>query len=598
MILEGNDLDDLILQGLKDLNKTKDEVKIEILEKGKILMGIPIKKYKIKISVSNLSDDEIEDELKKIEDEIENHGFFEITYLKDGVYLSVYGGLNTCVSYEDVIKKVKLKKIENYDKQILQDTVNNMEGNPIRFAPFQQEIPIDADVIIDISQDKMNAFITLIPPEGGKDMDISKALSKIAEKIRYGLDINEVKRVIEEKLYNRKILIASGQNPVDGKDGFIDFKFKLKENIAPQILEDGSVDYRNLGLITNVKKGDILSEIIPPTEGNPGTNVFGQVLPNKKGKEKKIKYGKNVVVSEDGKYLISDSDGHVYFDKDKLVVHEVYEVLSNVDNSTGNIEFNGAVRIKGSVLTGFEVVCEGDIEVEGVVEGAIVKSDGSIVLKRGVQGFNKARLVSKGDISSRFIENCCIYSEGSVNAEAIMHSEVMSKGIIRVEGKKGLIVGGICKATKEIHAKTIGSSMATTTIVEVGVDPNIRTKQDNIKTEIENTELSINKLDQTISLLNRLAKNNKLEEDKKQILIKSLRTRTILAQKIEDLKSKIEQIDYEIELLSKGKIKVQNIIYPGVKIIVGNSVMFVREEIKYCTIYSEKGSVKIGPYEM
>ena len=220
------------------------------------------------------------------------------------------------------------------------------------------------------------------------------------------------------------------------------------------------------------------------------------------------------------------------------------------------------------------------------------------MLKRGIQGFNKAKLFAKGDIMSRFIENCFICSEGSINAEAIMHSEVSSKSIVKVEGKKGLIVGGICKATREIHAKIIGSSMATTTILEVGVDPTLRTKQDNLKTEVDNMELNISNLDKTISLLNRLSKSNSLEEDKKQILIKSLRTRTVLAQKVEDIKSEIEQIDYEMELLSKGKIKVQNVIYPGVKIIVGNSVMFVREEIKHCTIYKEQGSIKIGPYEM
>ena len=74
-----------------------------------------------------------------------------------------------------------------------------------------------------------------------------------------------------------------------------------------------------------------------------------------------------------------------------------------------------------------------------------------------------------------------------------MHSDVSSKSNILVIGRKGLIVGGICRAKYEIRAKVVGSSMATNTVLEVGVvDPEIKHKfeklEQNIKTCKDNLE--------------------------------------------------------------------------------------------------------------
>lgn len=42
----------------------------------------------------------------------------------------------------------------------------------------------------------------------------------------------------------------------------------------------------------------------------------------------------------------------------------------------------------GNVTTGFAIKAEGDIIVNGVVEGATLVSGGNIVLKRGMQGMD------------------------------------------------------------------------------------------------------------------------------------------------------------------------------------------------------------------
>ena len=68
----------------------------------------------------------------------------------------------------------------------------------------------------------------------------------------------------------------------------------------------------------------------------------------------------DLTVSEDGLQLISSVSGHVTLENDKVFVSNVLEIV-DVDNSTGDIDYQGNVNIKGNVLAGFSVKATGDI---------------------------------------------------------------------------------------------------------------------------------------------------------------------------------------------------------------------------------------------
>ena len=92
-------------------------------------------------------------------------------------------------------------------------------------------------------------------------------------------------------------------------------------------------------------------------------------------------------VAEDGTKVIMQAE-----DGDKIFVSDVYDVPDDVDNSTGDIEFNGSVVVHGNVRTGFCIKCGGNIEVYGVVEGADLDAGGDIILHRGVQGMSRCQI--------------------------------------------------------------------------------------------------------------------------------------------------------------------------------------------------------------
>jgi hypothetical protein len=232
-----------------------------------------------------------------------------------------------------------------------------------------------------------------------------------------------------------------------------------------------------------------------------------------------------------------------------------------------------------------------------VVEGATIKAAGDIVLRRGMQGLNKGVLISDGNIIAKYIEHSRLTAKGDIKCEAIMHSMIECGGVLVLGGKKGLIVGGLAKVGKEINAKVIGSPMATTTELEVGVDPTIRDRHKVLKKEITVTEEELKKIDQAIELLQKLEALHRLDDSKRILLDKSLKTKLYLKNKLITLRNEFSDISKRLEEESNGKIKVQNLIYPGTKISIGSCMMYVKENIKYVTLYRDGADIKIGQYQ-
>lgn len=334
---------------------------------------------------------------------------------------------------------------------------------------------------------------------------------------------------------------------------------------------------------------------ILPKEGKHGYKVTGELIPYKRGKKFPLRYGKNVRLLDNGVSLVAGKDGLVELKDGRVIVFDLFEV-PNVDSKVGNVYFNGTVLVRGNALNGFQIKADGDVEVKGVVEGAYIENTGDVIVKQGIQGYNKLTVKTRGNITTKFVENSIMEAGRNITAEAIMHSKIISKQNIIVIGKKGLIVGGICRASKEIRAKTIGSTMATTTILEVGTDPDIKQKSKDLKSSIDEIQDNLNKVIKSLNLLDNLKKANILDDKKADMYIKLLRTKNNLVEELDSLRKQLDAIKEDKENLFKSRIKVSDTIYPGVKIIMGNSTYFVRDEMKRCTFYRDEGNIKVGPY--
>lgn len=313
------------------------------------------------------------------------------------------------------------------------------------------------------------------------------------------------------------------------------------------------------------------------------------------GKRANIPRGRNVVLGDDGNELFATIDGQLMYVDGKINVFPSYEVMANVDNSTGNIKFIGNVIIRGNVLAGFEIEAGGNIEVNGVAEAAVLKAGGDIILKRGMHGNGKGILVAGNDIVSKYIESANVEARRDIKCEAIMHCDIKCGNKLELGGKKGLLVGGTVRVGKLVELKYLGSQMSTATVLEVGIDPNMRERLKFLKNEVPITEENLIKAIQAITLLNRLKQSGDLSLEKREILAKSTRTKFVLESKLKEYKNEIVQIEEMLQQGANGRIRVLGSVFPGVRVAIGNSMMYIKEEAQYCTLYSDGADIRFGP---
>ena len=105
---------------------------------------------------------------------------------------------------------------------------------------------------IRISEDGMEAYIYLNPPkEGEKDYSRSDIARFIHENnVTRGLHESNISAIAKKHVYQREILIARGQLPVEGKAGWYEYLFDTSDKRTPAIREDGTVDYSSMSRLS------------------------------------------------------------------------------------------------------------------------------------------------------------------------------------------------------------------------------------------------------------------------------------------------------------------------------------------------------------
>jgi uncharacterized protein (DUF342 family) len=452
-------------------------------------------------------------------------------------------------------------------------------------------------VEITLSTDKMRAYITLTGNEDGNPISYKEIRNALAKRgVIFGLIVEKLRKLVESPVYQSPVCVAEGMPPVNGNDGAIELHFDTNKLYKPTISKDGRADFRELNIIESVRKGQVLCTVIPPSTGKNGKRVTGEEITALNGRPAVLSKGKNVEISENKQHLIAKIDGQVRYDYGKISVFPTYEVPGDVNNSTGNISFVGNILVRGNVLSGFTVEAGGSIEIWGVVEGAIIKAEDDIILRRGIQGMGKGTLQCGGDIVANYIENSNVVAEKDIKAEVIMHSNVKCGNKLILTGRKGLLVGGVCCVGKEVSAKTIGSQMATSTEIEVGISPKTKKQFIELNNKIKDIEDNIKKSEQVINILSKLEKSGKLTDEKRKMLMKSVRTKVHYSSLLSELKKELTDIETQLQNGMTGRVHCSYRINYGTKITIGTRSINIKENLDYCTIYLEGADIKIGPY--
>ncbi|RKN86496.1 FapA family protein [Paenibacillus ginsengarvi] len=462
-------------------------------------------------------------------------------------------------------------------------------------------LPLEHYLNVSLAEDKFSASIQIATLSDSFQFtahDIVSFLDK--NNIRYGVQLDVINRITREPMsfMQTKTVVAVGEVPSEGIDGEIRNLYDLDEQAKrPAELEDGTVNYKELVRLANVRKGQLIAERTFAKDGAPGRTVGGDIVPGRKGKEARFKIGKNVVADGEQKALYAAIDGMVVItDNGKINVFPIYEVNGDVDYRTGNIDFLGTVVIRGNVLSGFTVRAAGDIRITGGVEGAEVDALGSIEVGAGILGHNKAVIRAGVTLKSSFIQDATIEAgQDVIVSQSILHSQVRAGQAILCNGPKGLIVGGTIQAGERVTARTIGNTMSTPTSIEVGVVPELRNELTSLRQQLRQLQEGLDKTDKALVLLDQLAAAGSLSAEKLAMRIKLSHTKKQAMEEQISLKERILDIEKTLEDTDRAKVQVISVVYGGTKIVIGRYTRFVKDAIsRVCFVYSD-GDIAMQP---
>ena len=160
-----------------------------------------------------------------------------------------------------------------------------------------------------IAPDRMEAHYVRFPFAGPPPPAPSESqLVNLFERtyVRFGLQKEAVERLLREATVDAldAVLVAEGDKPTSGADG--------TGRLVYQASNDGS---SAASLLTPVRANDLLVEVTPPGQGQPGMDIAGDEIPVTAGEGATLMAGSNVRSEERAgcKLFHAQRDGRVNF---------------------------------------------------------------------------------------------------------------------------------------------------------------------------------------------------------------------------------------------------------------------------------------------
>ena len=442
---------------------------------------------------------------------------------------------------------------------------------------------VDGSFDLEVDAACMSALVTLHPPKGGKPVALAVLRQAVA-------DQGIVHGVLEKELADAvalggsaTVLIAQGTPPTRGTPTRFESLLDRLKPRAQEIDELAQVDYRDLGSLLLVSPGTPLMRRIPPLPGIDGCDVLGQpVLPEELPDTPFSKDMSGVEVdAEDPNLLRASIAGSPKLIHQGAQVNPVVEVDA-VDLSTGNINFEGSLQVRGDISATMEVRVTGDVVVNGTMEAALVEAGGNVTVKGGVIGMAEAmpdsasnttartaHIVCGGDLKARFITNAIISAGQNVEVEReIRQSSIAAGGSVNVgapNSQQTAITGGQTRALQSVRAGTIGSPAGVPTLVQAGLDPHADIK----RSALTRKRLKMNeekaKLEQLLLFLH--AHPERASGD---VVERARNTHTKLGRDLVQLEEEETQLIRDLQPLHNATIIASRRFCGGAKIQVGN----------------------------
>ena len=393
---------------------------------------------------------------------------------------------------------------------------------------------------IQLSKGEEKAYLNIIPPmEEDEPLTLEFIIRELKEKnILQGIKNKTIEKMIAEKIYYEPLIIASGKETVQGRDGFPELLF-LPEKLRPA--PGTKVNLREVPVLQKVQEGQELIRIETATMGEDGYTITGKLISSTPGKQYRIRPGRNTRYNPEGTHIIATKSGVVCINNDNISVEKL-KVIEKVDASTGHVRFDGIVSIRGNVSDRCSVEAV-RIDIGGSVGKARLRSIGEIRVSQGLKG----AVVQCG---STLLANNMTDTQASVGNHAlidefVVNSKIYCGSTLEILSANGYVSGGVLQAGNLIRLPNVGAP---------GTD------EPNEDGEFPEKELPQTILDVGISLKNRKQFNEleKLAQESLHFLQDDLEQINTILEELQKIGWDETKINTLTELESKANKNVSN----------------------------------------
>jgi len=328
-------------------------------------------------------------------------------------------------------------------------------------------------VVVVIAADGMSASARVIAGDvaGARELDAALALAGV----RSGIDETaraELAALLGDTEYaNARAVLAVGTPPHFGQDGRFEPSFNV--GIQPgHLASDGTIDFYDRELLKPATRGQELGLLHPLVPGTEGRNVRGEVLSPPAVKPAAVRFESGVAVGIDGVVRATRDGVIVYVEGKSLDVSTHVVHKGAIDLRSGSLETRGSLTVRGDIQPLFSARAEGDVVVEGTVDGGTLIAGGNIQVKGGVQGGYAGVVCARGDLTARHADRATLKAGGGIKLESAAHCELYADWI-RVSHA---VRGGRAAAQQSVVAQEAGSprgSTSTTLAAAVVLDSSL-----------------------------------------------------------------------------------------------------------------------------
>ncbi|MCR5791640.1 MAG: FapA family protein [Lachnospiraceae bacterium] len=421
---------------------------------------------------------------------------------------------------------------------------------------------------VKISEDEMTAWMSLNFPQDGTEYTDDFIVQRLEEKgVRFGIDEEMIHKMVYNMIYNKMLEVAHGVPATKGKEGYYEYLFDTNaETGIPKILPNGSVDYSNI--IDLVHEGEVVARYHPAVQGQHGSNVRGLTIKSDFIRELQPLKCKGVV--KDGNDYKAALSGRISLKGILLEIHDSLEIDGDVNNTYGNVRFNGNVIVHGDVASGMTIEAKGSITVDGTIEDAHIIAGEDVIVGNGIHGKESAYVSAGRRVTCNFIEQAKVESEGDVDAGSIVNSYIVAKGRVRVTDGVGAIIGGTVCGMLGVEVNKTGNRKETPTWIYAGAAP------------------------EDVEVVNRLRDNINIAKDELRLLEKEkvcLENDAVAAdkenRKVEILKDKLLKNDYLLDNRTELEEKMRDLNYASDASVIVHGTIHKDTHIYVCTLKAD-----------